>query len=170
MYMGKRLHIMHAVCKFRVTVLAFIWLSGLIVGALIAAGFSTTVSFTIRFHPSFLQILFLSLLPLWLSFLAFYGPPVFLFLIVFVKALSFGYSSVLLICFFGHIGWLIRFLMMFFGVFSVCIIWIVWLTHIADQKQRSAQGFVTATIAITFVSYLDAYVIVPIVQRLIPYL
>ncbi len=170
MYSGRRLRIMHAVCMFRVTMLAFIWLAGLTVGTLIAARFSTTVSFTLRFHPSFLQILFLSLLPLWLSFLAFCGSAAFLFIIAFLKAVSFGFSSVLLICFFGEAGWLIRFLMMFSGVFSVCITWIVWLTHIANQDRRPTLGFVMATLAIAFVSYLDAYVIVPIVQRLIPYL
>ncbi len=170
LYTSNRFHIMHIGCRLRVALLAFFWLAGLTIGTMTAARISTTISFIPIIEPSIWQILFVSLLPLLLSVLAFYGSVIILFPIAFFKAISFGFSSVLLICFYGHAGWFVRLLMMFSGVFSVCIIWFLWLSQITEQKQRSLRVFVLAALAIAFVSYLDAYIIAPFVQQLIPYL
>lgn len=170
MFTQRRSYIMHTQCRFRIISLVLFWLVGLICGAMIAARFSSSVSFTLQFKPSFLQVLFVSLLPLWLSFLAFQGIFVFLIPIVFLKSISYGFVSVLMICYFGQAGWLLRSLLMFSGVFSACILWIIWISHISGKINDPMRWGLFATPPIVFISYLNVYLIIPFVRRLIPYL
>ena len=169
MYLGRMFRIKHTRYNARIIALILFWLAGLLIGSQIPTGSSAAFSYDPMSIPSFWQILFAATLPLWLSLLAINCSVLFLFPVAFAKAISFGFSSVLIVCIYGTAGWLVRLLTMFSGIVSVCTIWILWLSLITDRRQGCLRNFAFAFLVMVAAALLEAYICLPIVQQIISY-
>ncbi|MBQ4641388.1 MAG: hypothetical protein IJB47_02100 [Oscillospiraceae bacterium] len=165
MHIHRPLHTLKSVCRFRVFFLAFVWIAGLSLGGYAAlCNVKYSYSFTLV-QPHFFQVLLLSLLPLLLSAIALCICFWILYPIVFIKAITFGFTSVLLVTSYGHSGWLIRVLVMFPGIISLFITWFFWLTQAAQHPRSARQLMIFATLGIVAVALLDVYILIPALKQ-----
>ena len=169
--MGKFLHLQSVIQsrKYAAFTLACCWVSGLILGFLIAGETSAELiplvdSFQNR-HA--IRLMTVTLFPVAVSALLLYmGLPRLIPVIAFLKSFSFAYVSGLLMQNFGTAGWLIQLLMMFSDCLSLPVLWLFWhrsLKYAHSSLLNLSLPTVLATLAI---GILDIRFISPILSSL----
>ena len=169
--MGKFLHLRSVIQwrKYAAFTLACCWVSGLILGFLIAGEIpaeSIPLVDSFQNHPS-IHLLTVALFPVAVSALLLYmGLRQLIPVIAFLKSFSFAYVSGLLMQNYGTAGWLIQLLMMFSDCLSLPVLWWFWfqsLKHTHSSLLNLSLPTVLATLAI---GILDIRFISPILSSL----
>ena len=165
MYINRSFHTQKSVCRFRIFFLAFAWIVGLVVGGCVALRSVKYPYFLTFVQPCFFQMLLLLLLPLFLSAIALHICFGILYPIAFLKAFTFGSTSVLLVANYENYGWLVRSLVMFPGIASLFVTWFFWLTQAAQHPKPARQLLIFATLSIVAVALFDVYYLIPAIKQ-----
>jgi len=153
-------------------ILSGLWIVGLLFGMVWAAGAGDSLSLTMRgvndFPVSIPGLLLVTVLPFLITAAAVYfSLPWLLSMLVFGKAVSFGFCAWWITAAFGTASWLIRILMMFTDLCVLPLLMWLWLRH-GDLSDKSMARDVTICLAITVaVGLLDISAVSPFAALLI---
>ncbi len=165
LYIDRKFHAQKSACRFRVFSLAFLWSAGLLSGGFAALLRIGEGLFLTGSHPSFLQILLLSLLPLLVSAICLRICFGLIFPIVFLKGISYGYSSGVLIVSNPGCGWLVRCLVMLPSTCALLVTWVFWLCAIETDELQMSRRLLYATLTILVAVFFYFYLITPLLYE-----
>lgn len=120
--------------------LAFSWACGLVLGALL---FRHGRDFILPFMPLTLSsrlsvpgLASSALLPFLFSvFSVYFGIPWMQFIICLCKAFLYSYISCGVYAFFGNVGWLVHWLLLFADTLSIPVLYLYWLRYVSGSRQ-----------------------------------
>ena len=160
-----------SVCRSQCVLFFFWWILGLLLGSLGSVldrdsflpslcfnadgGVSPAFGlFLLRFLPVMLSILFVQKVQL-------------LVLLIFIKAVLFGFVTVSFYFAFGASVWVILILLLFSNLFSTPMLWLFWLGLFSEAGSFWLQRCVLAGVVIFLCSTLDVIYIAPFFHSLI---
>lgn len=158
--------------KGTITVLAFVFLLGLILGGFCALRADASNGILVRealsIQASVIPLLFVLLLPFLLSVIVFYAnQPRLLIPIVFGKGFVFAYVSICVRNVYPDSGWLLQFLLMFTDCVNLPILWWYWLQGLDAGSTGRTRPAVTAVTILSAVGLLDVFYVSPFLVNLI---
>lgn len=108
------------------------------------------------------------LLPLLISFVAFYFRiPILILLIGFLKAITFSFCSCGILYAYGDAGWLLRFLLLFSDSTMLFLLCWYWLRHLEGNRLRLAQDTVLCIFGAILIGIIDYMYISPFTAMLL---
>lgn len=169
-FLNRNLSFLH--CKSKCSLLAFAWISGLLLGAYFSLSADTILSSTMLAAPfgslSISGLLTVLLLPLFLSALAVYfSQPILLISVVFLKAFLYTYTGIGLLLTYHSAGWILRFLLMFSDTLMLPILWLIWLRAAPWDRRALYRYGVVCTIFAFLIGCIDYAYVVPFLAHLI---
>lgn len=158
--------------KVSLTILAVVWLLGLLLGTVISicAGDSlvSLMRMAVSGRVSISGLLSAMVLPFLLSALAVYiQKPVLLVLIAFGKAFLVSYLGLGAMAAYGSAGWLVRWLLMFSDCCSLPLLWLYWLRLLSGKRRFASIETAALMIAVVLIGSLDYCVVSPFLAVLI---
>ncbi len=162
-------------CRYRVAILAFFWIVGLLCGvsfASVAKDFDFPQMRSLAYsRVSIAGLAAVLVFPLTISAVAVYlNVPVFLFPICFLKAFSFGYCLYSISVAFGDAGWLVRVLLLFSdSCMMVPLLWF-WCRHQGRKRKSIKRDLTVCTSFAALIGVTDYYLISPYLVELMNYL
>ncbi len=154
----------------KLSMLLFLWILGLISGAL-AGCFSSADPIwmlrTLSVTASFSSLFFCALIPFVLSVGAvFFRKSRFIYFLVAVKAFTFSYiGCVCLVCFAGS-GWLVRLFFLFTQIATVPALWYLWLCYCQGKHKLTYFSFSAILLYVSLIAMLDHYWFAPALLEL----
>lgn len=150
-------------CKAAVSLLAFIWCVGLLLGMLTALrseGLGAVFQRAVRVAPSAFELLSAAIAPFLLSGLAVYlSEPWLLLVISGVKAFGFGFCACGTILAFGQGSWLVRFLFLFSDCCLIPLLLFYWVRHLCGKT--AAWELRACLIVALLIALVDYWVVSP---------
>ena len=152
--------------------LAFVWFLGLESGRLYAAQTSNTYLLLMRVaamtRPSIIGLAVSVLLPFLITIgSVYFARPSIIYILAFLWAELFGYSSACLQLMFGSAGWLIRFLLLFTQCFTAPLLCWLMIRYIGGIKPSFLRdSLIAVSIALT-IGTIDYFIISPFLTALI---
>lgn len=152
--------------------LAFVWISGLISGALcsFAAGCNlvSLMRMAVLGHVSIINLLLFLTLPLFFSAFAVYTSQSWLLIpIAFCKAFLFTYLGFGLMAAFGSAGWLIHLLFMFSDILTLPLLWSYWKKALSGSRSSTLRRTASVLAANVIIGCVDYRFISPFLANLI---
>ena len=152
--------------------LAFVWFLGLESGRLYATQTSNTYLLLMRVaamtRPSIIGLAVSVLLPFLITIgSVYFARPSIIYILAFLWAELFGYSSACLQLMFGSAGWLIRFLLLFTQCFTAPLLCWLMIRYIGGIKPSFLRdSLIAVSIALT-IGTIDYFIISPFLTALI---
>jgi hypothetical protein len=159
-------------CKLKPTILAFAWVGGLLLGAVVSVSADNLLASTMRAalsgSMSIMGPVAVVLLPLFLSaYAVYFSQPIMLAAVVFLKAFLFAYAGAALLILYPVSGWLLRWLLMFSDMVTMPILWFLWISVSFDNRESLHRRIVICAFCSVLVGCVDLFMIVPFLARLI---
>lgn len=157
--------------RYSAFILALFWVLGISAGVYFAGNGADSSLLLMRTlvleRVSIIPLIILRILPLFLSFTFVYFS-VFtpLYLIAFLKAFSFSYSSFLIFLFFNSAAWLAWPLLLFSDFFSLGVAFALWLRAVYDRGHALVVFLLKAILVTVFAGCVDYYLIIPFFRTL----
>lgn len=155
-------------CKL---ILSIIWIVGLLIGILTAAGAGDSFFYMMRgVIPSAVSIpglLLISILPFLLTAFAFSLFRPLLMLVVLMKAFTFGFCAFGIMTVFADAGWLLRLLLMFSAGCSLPLLMWLWLRPESISRKRFLIETAVCIVAAGCFGFLDYYYVSPFAAMLL---
>ncbi len=162
----------HSLRKAACSILAFIWLLGLILGMILA--FSEKDSFYSLMHGviyhsvSIVWLICTSILPFLLSTIVVYlSSPALLLFVCFCKAFLLGFTAAAIMLSFGSAGWLIKYFLLFSDFASVPVLYLFWMYTLTRNRLPQASVLLGAGAYFLLVGGIHVCVISPYFASLI---
>ena len=152
--------------------LAFVWFLGLESGRFYAAQSNNTYLLLMRVaamtRPSIIGLAVSVLLPFLITIgSVYFARPSIIYILAFLWAELFGYSSACLQLMFGSAGWLIRFLLLFTQCFTAPLLCWLMIRYIGGIKHSFLRdSLIAVSIALT-IGTIDYFIISPFLTALI---
>ena len=159
-------------CKSKHKFFAFVWVSGLILGALTSVSADISLASTMRAAlcggMSIFGLLVVVLLTLFLSaYAVYFSQPVLLVSVVFLKAFLFAYTGAGLLTLYPSSGWLIRYLLMFSDTLMMPLLWWFWLCAESGERVALLHRTAFSTLVACSIGCVYYALIAPFLARLI---
>ena len=159
-------------CKLKPTILAFAWVGGLLLGAVVSASADNLLASTMRAalsgSMSIMGPVAVVLLPLFLSaYAVYFSQPAMLVSMVFLKAFLFAYTGAGLLILYPVSGWLLRWLLMFSDMMSLPILWFLWVSGNFKSRAELPCRVVICAVASVVICCVDLFLVAPFLARLI---
>lgn len=159
-------------CSPKRSVFAFLWVGGMILGAVLSLSADTllvsTMHAAVHSSMSISGLLISILLPLFLTALTVsISQPMLLFPIVFLKAFLYSYIRVGLLVSFDVAGWLLQMLLMFSETLTLPLLWYCWLRAASDDRRAAFRCALICTFFAVGIGCFDYAFVVPFLARLI---
>ena len=150
----------------------FLWLLGLGLGMYFAMSKSNlyiSLMRSVLSQPvSIVGLLGNIFLPLLLTIFLFAScKPVWFFVICFYKAVSYGFSGMLLTLTFGSAGWLFRMLFLFSDTIGIILLFWFWLRRAFSSNKKFISDAYTCLCAILITAGFDRLFIFPLIAGLL---
>lgn len=160
--------------KARYFILAFAWISGLLLGAVFSASASAELSSVMlaaaHTGVSIYGLLAVRLLPFLLSALSIYfSQPILLYAVAFLKAFLYSYMGTGLFMACCSAGWILFSLLMFSDTIMLPILWLSWLRYIPGQRSASYRCHAICAFFAVAVGCIDYTYIAPYLAHLISF-
>lgn len=161
--------------RYRMAILAFFWIVGLLCGVFFASAVKDFVFPQMRsfayVRVSIAGLVAVLAFPLAISAVAVYlNVPVFLFPICFFKAFSFGCCLYSISVAFGDAGWLVRLLLLFSdSCMIVPLLWF-WCRHQTGKRASIKRDLAVCTSFAALIGVTDYYLVSPYLVELMNYL
>ena len=152
--------------KYLCTSLLILWFGGLLFGAYSATYAVPFVSSSIHSDQlSVLELVLVRLLPVWVMLLALYLSNTSLLMLLFLfKAFFFAFASATIALSLTSSAGLIIFLMLFSEIFSLPVLWLIFISSDGRFFLRRSVLFIAIVLIVTA---LDSVCIVPFLRRLL---
>lgn len=159
-------------CRTLRTVLALLWIVGLLLGAVVSLSADTLLSSTMRsaLHSgmSIFGLLAALLLPFLITALAvFISQPSLLLPVAFLKAFLFSFTGTGLLTAFGTSAWLLRCLLMFSDTLVLPLLWWLWLRLLSDDRNTALYSCLFAVAGTVLIGCFDFALVSPFLVSLI---
>ena len=159
-------------CKMKLRVLVYSWVSGLILGAVLAVSSGNLLDSTMRAavsgSMSISGLIAVQLLPLLLSaYAVYYTQPVLLVSVIFLKAFLFAYAGAGILILYPVSGWLIRSLLMFSDILTIPVLWFIWICVVPAAQYPMLRRIAVSALWSVLVGCVDMTLIAPFLARLI---
>ncbi len=151
--------------KAATVILAFCFLTGLLFGLLLfrEAQFSVALMRgALDGTVSIVRLLSVILLPfLFSAFAVYFSKPRALYLIAFLKAMTFAFVSAGVRLSFGSAGWLAQGLMMFSDCLTLPLLWLYWAQNVSAGRGFQLKELLSFAGCACLIGCLDYFIIVP---------
>ena len=159
-------------CKRAFFLLAFVWFLGLESGRFYAAQSNNTYLLLMRVaamtRPSIIGLAVSVLLPFLITIgSVYFARPSIIYILAFLWAELFGYSSACLQLMFGSAGWLIRLLLFFTDGWAILLLLWIWLRWIGGGARQAIREITFCGILCSVVWIIDYFVVSPFLGMLI---
>lgn len=147
-------------------IVAIVWTFGILSGRWIAAGLSDAALISVRDitvgKGSVLLMMLRTILPVVLVWLIVqYSKTRFEFVVIFLKALSIGFSTYVFMCAFGSAGWLVAIIVLLIDYIN-CFVVIVFLLHLhCSQKGNYKRSFSVVLLISFMLAIIDYCIMLP---------
>ena len=159
-------------CKLKRNYLAFAWIVGLLLGAVLSVSadklLASTMHAAISGSMSISGLIAVVLLPLLLSaYAVYFSQPAWLLLIIFLKAFLFAYTGAAILILYPTSGWLIGCLMMFSDALILPFLWWFWLFSASAPREQVLRRTAACAIWFLLIGCVDFAVVAPFLAHLI---
>ena len=159
-------------CKLKPNILAFAWLGGLFLGAVISVSADNLLASTMRAalsgSMSITGPIAVVLLPFLLSaYAVYFSQPTMLISVIFLKAFLFAYTGAGLLILYPVSGWLLQWLLMFSDMMSMPVLWFLWISGRFKNRISLPYRIVICTACSVLIGCVDLFMIAPFLARLI---
>lgn len=159
-------------CRNRRVLLAFTWLLGLGFGAVLSysagAMLTSVISAAISGQATFLSLLSVLLLPVFLSvFTVYFSQDWLLLLVAFLKSVLFSFVAVGFAVAYGKAGWLVCGLVMFADVMELPLLWWFWLQSAGKDRKCVLRSGLAVVFGIVLIACFDFYTVAPFLASLL---
>lgn len=167
-----RLNVSFFRCRTPRTVLAYLWLVGLLSGTVVSLLADTLLSSTmhaaIHGSMSIFGLLAALLLPLcFTAFAVYISRPSLVFPLVLLKAFLFSFIGAGLLTSFGTAAWLLRCLLMFSDSLVLPILWWTWLQCFSEDRCTVLRCCAVSAIFVIVIGCFDFALVAPFLARLL---
>lgn len=172
MYKSTHLNTVSSLCRSVYFIFSLCWISGLLLGTLVAADFEASVSSLMRTavfgRVSIISLCATAFFPFLLVGYIVYSKRLrILFLICFCKAFSFSFCAWLVRCSFGTAGWLMQPLLQFTDVCMVPVFCWFSIRYLLGHKSSLLKDGIVYVISGITVIVMDYFFITPFVAKLL---
>lgn len=158
-------------CNAFCILLTFLWVLGLAVGTGVSVWIHddlyNVISLAVDANISVLNLVFAIFVPFLLSFLCLHLSSTYLFLLAFIKSFIFSFVYVSYFLTFETSAWLICFLSMFSDLFSLPILWLIWLRPISESQYSVLRTAFLSLSAVFLICCVDYSYVAPFLDKLV---
>lgn len=156
--------------NIKLSMLLFLWILGLIFGALASCFSSVDGIWVLRalsVPASFFSLFICALIPFALTAGAvFFGKWRLIYFLAAFKAFAFSYTGCVCLVCFAASGWLVRLFFLFTQIAAVPALWYLWLCYCQGKHKLTYFSFSVILLYVSLIAMLDHYWIAPALLEL----